>query len=215
MSLLPFFLIGIVTVLYALRDELRLFVYPAYIPLIVGGALVLILLVIVAWVQKIHVKKHYFVKVSLLALTLLAVSVTPAPLSDATAQTRGVTQFIGSESTPIFRYALNTEAMELLDWLWLLGNDKQPERLEGSEMLVTGMVVTTPEGNMLVRYIIACCLADARPVGLPIYIPDSGTVESGTWYEVKGVLRYKNGSPSIEVIEAKDIPSPADPYVYR
>ena len=76
-----------------------------------------------------------------------------------------------------------------------------------------------PPGHfMAYRFVIVCCAADARPVGVLVKLPVGTKVEQDQWARVTGVVRTREGKSGVEpVIEAERI-EPIDPltrpYLY-
>lgn len=206
---------GMVILLYAFRGQLQLFVYPLYIPLLIAAGIALLLFAVIEAMGK--AKRSFVALIPLCLSAVLALLITPAPLSAATAQARGVTQTlpqIAAPAAPIFRFALSTDNMELLDWLRVLGGDAEPGRFTGDKMHVTGMVVRQGEEVHVVRMAISCCIADATPVGFPVhFVGDMPT--AGSWVAVQGVLALDaSDQPFIDKASWSPIPLPKDPYAY-
>ena len=212
---LPFFTLGLVMLWYGLRGQLPLFVYPAYIPLVMVSAAALCVLVILGWWLGRRPKLGLPLMGTVMALSILALLIPVRPLSDATAQTRGVQTTLQHSEAPVFRFALNTASMELMDWMRTLGSDPEPQRLQGSVMIVTGMIVDDGKTLQITRYIISCCLADARPVGLRVQLA-LGVIRpaSGSWQKLQGTLQFDTTGPFVLVQSYEPITPPSDPYVY-
>lgn len=221
----PLLLLAIAVLWNAYRSQLHLFVYPAYIPLVTSSAVLLMVLTLYGILKKIHgpMAEGRVTLISLVFIAVLALVVTPQPLSDATAQTRGVqSSVLGMEASAtdaVFRFALHAASMELMDWLRVLGSDANPARFAATAMTVTGMIVdesVDDREQYVTRYIISCCLADARPVGMKMFVGELLPLPvSGQWYNIEGELAFDElGTPFIQVHSATSIPSPADPYAY-
>lgn len=205
---------GSVILLYAWRGQLQLFVYPLYIPLVVGAGVLLFVFGISEALQ--GRRRSLIATLALCGSAVLALLITPGPLSAAIAQDRGVTDQLPQMQTapPVFRFALSTENMELLDWLRVLGGTANPQRFAGEKVHVTGMIVRDNERAHVVRLAIACCIADATPVGLPAQFAQEPP-SAGSWVSVTGKLAFDaSGSPFIDAAAWSPIPSPKDPYAY-
>jgi putative membrane protein len=93
--------------------------------------------------------------------------------------------------------------------------------LEGRKVEVTGFVALDHGGTpYLVRMALNCCAADAQPVKLglsgklpPVLQPDSWLEVTGT-YTARRAKDPVNGGiiPYLDVIQAKPVPTPSDPY---
>lgn len=212
----PLLLLALVILLYAWRSQLQLFVYPGYIFLVIGGALILLLLALVGLWRPVRLP--WSMSLVLLVIAVAALLVPPRPLSDATAQSRGIQGLQTNPRPPVFQFALNTASMELLDWLRLLGSDPAPERFEGDALKISGMIVDERPGDReihITRYIISCCLADARPVGLRMTLPENLPMPGpGTWVRAEGTMSFDGGVPVVRATHFDSIPAPADPYAY-
>jgi uncharacterized repeat protein (TIGR03943 family) len=87
---------------------------------------------------------------------------------------------------------------------------------------VTGQVTRgrrEPEGHfILFRFVVICCLADARPMSFLVQSEDQGKYAKDEWVKVVGVVRRTriSGRPAM-VIRAESIEpveEPEDPYLY-
>lgn len=93
--------------------------------------------------------------------------------------------------------------------------------LEGRKVQVTGFVALDHGGTpYLVRMALNCCAADAQPVKIglsgklpPVLQPDSWLEVTGT-YTARRTKDPVNGGiiPYLDVIQAKPVPTPSDPY---
>ena len=71
--------------------------------------------------------------------------------------------------------------------------------------------------NLLFRYVIVCCVADARQATVVLKGADFSRFEAGDWLEVKGKTKPPSGALQIITIEVDDVrkvPQPANPYIY-
>lgn len=92
----------------------------------------------------------------------------------------------------------------------------------GDRRITTSGFISLDEGGApyLVRMVLNCCAADARPVkvGLTGRIPP--ILQPDTWYEITGVHTDRQAAdpinngviPYIDVIEARPVPAPDDQY---
>lgn len=151
--------------------------------------------------------------------------VPPAPLSSSTALIRkgGLNDDAGlsrrTEEVP--RFIINSENRHLIEWVNLFHQYPDPEEYEGQKVKVSGFVVH--DGNlpddyfMISRFVLSCCAADARPVGIPVhYDPALFSLANDEWIELRGVLATAelNGErvPVIEFGEYQPIDVPENPY---
>jgi hypothetical protein len=80
----------------------------------------------------------------------------------------------------------------------------------GEQLTFTG---TLSNRDVLVRYAITCCRADAMPVAVRCTrkLPFADT----TWVRVNGTVVERNGAFLLDVSDARQIATPTDPFVYR
>ncbi|HEY3674419.1 MAG TPA: hypothetical protein VGK84_00345 [Candidatus Tumulicola sp.] len=80
----------------------------------------------------------------------------------------------------------------------------------GERLTFTG---TLSNREVLVRYAIACCRADAMPVA--VRCTRRLAFADATWLRVDGTVVQRNGQFLLDVAGARRIAAPADPFVYR
>jgi uncharacterized repeat protein (TIGR03943 family) len=105
---------------------------------------------------------------------------------------------------------------ELLPYLRQAG-----ERGIGRQVRVTGMVAASaafaPNELALLRYAIAHCVADARPLALLVVAPGAVSLVADQWVEVEGVVavRPREGDRLIAVVAQRITPvdEPTNPYL--
>lgn len=156
----------------------------------------------------------------LLVPVLVGFALPPAPLSSSTAEKRGVSLSIETpEQKPIFRFATNTDNLDILGWLRALSLNYDTSRYVGKKVKVQGFVAEGPTSDtfLIARFVVSCCVADARPLGLAVKI--EGTVPaSNTWLEISGVMQEmetEHGKTLVIHPETiSPIPTPSNPYVY-
>jgi putative membrane protein len=91
----------------------------------------------------------------------------------------------------------------------------------GQQVHVTGLVARSeslePNEFVLLRYSIAHCVADARPVGLLVVARDTVDVPTDQWVEVDGTLssRGRAGNRLVSIVAERLAPveEPSDPYL--
>ncbi len=96
---------------------------------------------------------------------------------------------------------------------------QDPSTLDRRRITVTGFVLHTESGIDLVRMLIICCAADARPVRIHL---DGrfGDLDDGTWLTVRGIVRPGSATRSGDHIPTLTVDSyaatdpPARPYEY-
>lgn len=119
-------------------------------------------------------------------------------------------------------FVINTEKRELIDWIRLFSENAEPDVYAGMKVHLTGFVIkdgTLPENYFTVaRFVVSCCAADARPIGLPVkYDASKFDLKSDEWIDMNGHFEVDEvdgqRQPVIVLTEAKKIEIPANPYV--
>lgn len=71
---------------------------------------------------------------------------------------------------------------------------------------------------MLFRFVVVCCAADARPVGVLVPQAALGEAVDDAWLEVSGTLRRASFAETAELVvddaDVRPIQRPANPYLY-
>lgn len=97
-----------------------------------------------------------------------------------------------------------------------------PEQYDGTEVTLVGRISKSDkwpdEHMMLFRFVVVCCAADARPVGVLVHGDQFEDVADDAWLEVRGMLRIAQFDATDELVvdarEIKRIDPPARPYLY-
>jgi uncharacterized repeat protein (TIGR03943 family) len=90
---------------------------------------------------------------------------------------------------------------------------------QGPDVDFTGVVTlpegtTPPDGFVLARFVVSCCLADAVSVQVPVFgQPASGFV-ADEWVDVHGDLVFEGSAISIRAASVESVPTPAQPYLW-
>jgi uncharacterized repeat protein (TIGR03943 family) len=135
---------------------------------------------------------------------VLFVALQPKALSSQAFSTRslGQTMDLGLSRNAVapVKFVLNSENRELIDWIRLFAQNAEPEVYQGMKAKITGFVLNDqnlPENHFtLARFVISCCAADARPVGLTVkYDPAMFKASNDQWVEIKGefIIEEING----------------------
>ncbi|HMR01627.1 MAG TPA: TIGR03943 family protein, partial [Candidatus Gracilibacteria bacterium] len=99
--------------------------------------------------------------------------------------------------------------------------DPEPSQYEGEKAKVSGFVLkddNLPQNYFIIaRFILSCCAADARPIGIPVHFdPARQTFENDQWIELQGEFftTELDGEtvPAIELNRFENIPVPENPY---
>lgn len=109
----------------------------------------------------------------------------------------------------------------LFEWMFARYTLK-PEEARGKPVDVVGFVYHGPEQPAdefyVVRYTVACCVADRSGVSLPVKVANAQTLTNDAWVRVTGTIesRSGNGAQELVVVDADvmPVPQPAEPYLY-
>jgi hypothetical protein len=83
----------------------------------------------------------------------------------------------------------------------------------GERIDFTGMLTRTGSAATLVRYAITCCRADAAPVVIRLERNPRTTLHG--WIRARGTLVPVGNELQLQTDTLRQIPAPADPFVYR
>ncbi len=136
---------------------------------------------------------------ALLSLPLvLALAFPPRGLAAFSANERGpqiagVTAVHGMNTVRRVSLSVDTRSFSMEDWVGALSADPNPRDYKGKPIVVTGMVLHAPASVptgyvMVMRYLITCCIADARPVGLIVKDTSHGALKDNQWVTVTGIM---------------------------
>lgn len=218
-------------------NKITFYVHPDFIPLTVasGGVLLLILMLLIIslgrtgsggklsagiWEHKVQLALVTLPIVLLIFFAPKALS-SQAFLSRTTSSGNADLGLSRSNQQPV-EFVLNTENRELIDWIRLFAQNAEPDTYKDMKAKITGFVLkddTLPANHFtLARFVISCCAADARPVGLIIkYDPAKFNPVSDQWLELKGQFIVEDiagqRTAVLDLSEAKPIDVPANPYI--
>jgi putative membrane protein len=165
---------------------------------------------------------------ALLAVPLfLALVFPPRSLAVFSANQRG-TQLAGMSvmhgSTAVRRVSLSvdTRSFAMGDWVGALSADPNPADYKGKPVQVSGIVMhnpgSVPTGYItVIRYLVTCCVADARPVGLIVKDTSNGALKDNQWVEVTGTMSAAPlGGQKVAVVSTKKLTpiKSSNPYMY-
>jgi uncharacterized repeat protein (TIGR03943 family) len=158
---------------------------------------------------------------------LLALLVPPHALAGFSAiqrgpQVAGVGVIRGASAVKRVSLSVNTRSFTMQDWVGALSADPNPADYTGKPVVVTGLVVhdpsSTPKGYfMVIRYLVTCCIADARPVGLIVKDTSNGALKDNQWVTVTGSMgAAEDGGQKVAVVLPKSLTpiKAGNPYIY-
>lgn len=119
------------------------------------------------------------------------------------------------------KFVFNSENRSLEDWIRLIAQMPDDSQFVGQKVKLTGFVVKDDQAGAvfyLSRYVLSCCAADARPIGLPVvYNEGKFQLNENEWLEVKGEFKMEDlGGEETLVInlwELQRISEPENPYI--
>jgi uncharacterized membrane protein YcgQ (UPF0703/DUF1980 family) len=83
----------------------------------------------------------------------------------------------------------------------------------GERIDFTGLLTHTGSAATLVRYAITCCRADAAPI--VVRLERNPPERLRGWMHAQGTLVNGKDGLQLRVERIREIPAPADPFVYR
>jgi putative membrane protein len=158
---------------------------------------------------------------------LLALVFPPRGLASFSAiqrgpQIAGVSTLRGAATVKRVSLSVDTRSFTMQDWVGALSADPNPRDYNGKPVQVTGMVLHdasgVPAGHiMVIRYMVTCCIADARPVGLIVRDTSHGELKDNQWVTVSGKMgaAASDGQKITVVIPSRIKPTKTgNPYIY-
>lgn len=208
--------------------QLPLYIHPRYSPLVLATSVLLILIgAFRLWqtgerAQPLGGRSAIYGL--LLAPLLLGVLIPAKPAGSALIDPRQINNVRPRYTTLDVLPNDDSASWTLLDWLFARYALK-PEEARGKPVDVIGFVYRDPENPRaavdefyVVRYTLACCVADRTSVSLPVKWADAASLPSDQWVRVTGKidLRPGDGPPDLIVTEARVEPveQPGEPYLY-
>lgn len=216
--------------------KVTFFVHPdfAIAILMCGAFLLLLTFLLISGIGKIKSDlgaSHSFTanagKTFLAVLPILMFLIFPIkPLSSQAFLSRSIDsapgQFFSRKTVQTPEFIINTENRSLIDWIRLFSQSTDYDNFISLKAKLTGFVLKDdqlPEGYfVLARFVISCCAADARPIGLTVkYDQNFNSFQADEWLEVTGkfVVEELNGQkkPVLIIDNAKKIDTPDNPYI--
>ena len=206
-------------------DQLPLYIHPRYTPLVMVTACAILLIggvrlwQIADAPQPVHgrSKAYALLLAPLLLGALLPVKPAGSALVDPSQLNR-----LGRGYQPTSAMAVDdTTTWTLLDWMYARYTLKA-EEIGGKPVDVVGFAyrtAETPPGEFFViRYTLACCVADRSGVSLPVRWSGAETLQNDHWVRVRGTIEVhpRDGAPELVVTnaEVEPVAQPSEPYLY-
>lgn len=163
------------------------------------------------------------------ALTLLLVK--PATLTSATANQRGINSASITSDTVVPQIAVSPlfagddySNLSIKDWAGLLAQVPDTTFFVGKRANLTGFVVADqndPKNVFYVsRFVVTCCVVDARPLGIAVYKPGwQASYKPDSWVAVQGRFVVNPSGANLEPVAIEpstisNIKQPDNPYAY-
>jgi uncharacterized repeat protein (TIGR03943 family) len=232
---------GIYLLSRAMEGRLLLYISQRFVPLVILGALGMLILAQVALRERPALDDqaasggngegadHWHSpgnwSLWLLALPLLAGLLVPQrPLSASALETRGINLSAGFSAGRASNQAQILPPLQrsLLDWLRIFAEEADLRQYTGQEADVTGFVYHDPRLNedsfLVSRFTIACCVADATAIGMVVNFPGSAELAGGQWVRVRGAIYTLEMAgrtvPAITARQVEVIQPPEQPYLF-
>jgi putative membrane protein len=205
--------------------QLPLYIHPRYTPLVLAAALVILALGafrlwhVAGWPQALRGRLGMYGL--LLAPLLLGVLIPAKPAGSALVDPRQLNTVGRAYRSANVLASDDSTRWTLLDWMFARYT-LQPDEASGKPVDVVGFVYHAPgrpaDEFYVVRYLLACCVADRSGVSLPVRWPQAAGLANDQWVRVTGTieLRPGDGPPELLVANAQVAPvaPPAEPYLY-
>ena len=137
-------------------------------------------------------------------------------------QIAGISSVHGLGAMKRVSLSVDTRSFSMQDWVGALSADPNPRDYKGKPVRVSGMVLhasaSVPAGYVMVmRYLVTCCIADARPVGVIVKDTSHGALRDNQWVTVTGTMdAAKEGGQLVTVVNPTAIvrTKSGNPYIY-
>ena len=219
-------LIGIGTMLLrkTVDGQLPLYIHPRYQWLVLACALAVLLigaarlLQVGANAERLHGNIGMYGL--LLAPLLLGVLIPARPAGSALVDLRQSGGGRGYRGTNLLAKA-DSSQWNLFDWM-VARATLEPADVQGKPADVIGFVYrdsSTPSGEFyVVRYVLACCIADRTGASLAVEDPDGTAPPTDSWVRVVGTAAPRQQAGQAEIIlegaQVTQVEQPKEPYLY-
>jgi putative membrane protein len=137
-------------------------------------------------------------------------------------QIAGVSAVRGVSAMHRVSLSVDTRSFSMQDWVGALSADPNPRDYQGKPVRVSGMVLhasaSVPAGYIMVmRYLVTCCIADARPVGVIVKDSSHGALKDNQWVTVTGTMSSaSDAGQQVTVVKPTTIVpiKSGNPYIY-
>jgi putative membrane protein len=158
----------------------------------------------------------------LLALVFPPQSLAAFDANQRGPQIAGLTSVRGATTLRRVSLSINTATFGMEDWVGALSADPNPHDYLGKPVVVSGLFLHDPASAppgyvMVLRYLVTCCIADARPVGLIVKDTTHGTIKDNSWVSVTGKMgmtSYQGQQIAVVEPQAIQVTKSQSPYIY-
>lgn len=204
-----------------ISEEIALLIHPRYFWLTKAAALVVFAIIILCREEKEKLSRGITIMITVFNIVLIScLFVKFKPLSATSQGTNDLSVNIAqfSRTKKLTNFHTDTNSLGLQDWLTMFSVDPEPSRYAGKKIKVMGFYYESSDGHPAIgQYVISCCAADARIMG--IWLEKPMNYPQDTWLELEGTLKEidMNGQRdiAIEVTKETKIPTPKDPYATK
>ena len=206
--------------------QLNLYIHPRYnlFTLVMAGFAIVAILA--AWVLRANPaggRRNWGAALAAVVMVLALFVVPPATLSASTAQQRSPTAGVDTGDSTRLAGA-DPSGFTLRDWAALVHDPDSVTTYSGQQVKLIGFVTPVDGGNpdvfYLARFVVTCCTVDARPVAVPVALPEWSTHHKpDQWVQLTGRLVPAQDAPGGAVLmlqpaEITHIEQPDQPYEY-
>ncbi len=220
---LVLFVVGIFLAKISWTGELAYFIHPRHFWLIYASLACMPFLLLFGKDSAKYSLKKNFLLIPTSALLILASIFQFSPLTSFAQKNKPMmvpqvpaSEYLRSKRATYFSF--DTKQRTLFDWVTIQSFDPEPLSYQGQEVHIQGFYYKDDENRpMIAQYVLNCCAADARIIGMFLSEPLDEAVN--TWFEVEGVLEVVSSESgrylALNVSQHKNISIPEDPYVTR
>jgi uncharacterized repeat protein (TIGR03943 family) len=220
---------GVACLYWGIFANFEKLLHPMFQPAVIGAGIAFILLGVMVSDPPSEGKCTHDLSWSSLGLggigLILVLFCRPEGLNMKTMMNResgsGVVDSSGRDQT--FASSLKSKSSEqrvdldMLDLFYVAGDPKLREAIQGKQVALIGQVAMK-RGFSLMRMMMWCCVADARPVMVEMRGIAEGSLKEGDWIEVEGTLEFveegKAVLPVLKALKTRPVSVPEEIYLY-